>query len=144
MYVVDGLPQGDIGWLNARDIESIEVLKDASAQAIYGARAANGVILVSTKRGASGESYRSNIEFDMNIGFQDVVKTYDMLDAEGFMEYKNRAYAASGKALIDDFATSEKREQILTFLGKTEDDPVRIGGKRAPVNPRKLSVRITT
>ena len=54
----------------------------------------------------------------MNIGFQDVVKTYDMLDAEGFMEYKNRAYAASGKALIDDFATSEKREQILTFLGK--------------------------
>ena len=41
-----------------------------------------------------------------------------MLDAEGFMEYKNRAYAASGKALIDDFATSEKREQILTFLGK--------------------------
>lgn len=118
LYVVDGLPQGDIGWLNARDIESIEVLKDASAQAIYGARAANGVILVSTKRGASGESYRSNIEFDMNIGFQDVVKTYDMLDAEGFMEYKNRAYAASGKALIDDFATSEKREQILTFLGK--------------------------
>lgn len=83
LYVVDGLPQGDIGWLNARDIESIEVLKDASAQAIYGARAANGVILVSTKRGASGESYRSNIEFDMNIGFQDVVKTYDMLDAEG-------------------------------------------------------------
>ena len=144
LYVVDGLPQGDIGWLNARDIESIEVLKDASAQAIYGARAANGVILVSTKRGASGESYRSNIEFDMNIGFQDVVKTYDMLDAEGFMEYKNRAYAASGKALIDDFATSEKREQILTFLGKTEDDPVRIGGKRVPVNPRKLSVRITT
>lgn len=118
LYVVDGLPQGDIGWLNARDIESIEVLKDASAQAIYGARAANGVILVSTKRGASGESYRSNIEFDMNIGFQDVVKTYDMLDAEGFMEYKNRAYAASGKALIDDFATPEKREQILTFLGK--------------------------
>mgnify|MGYP002230334755 CR=1 FL=1 len=40
LYVVDGLPQGDIGWLNARDIESIEVLKDASAQAIYGARAA--------------------------------------------------------------------------------------------------------
>ena len=113
LYVVDGLPQGDIGWLNARDIESIEVLKDASAQAIYGARAANGVILVSTKRGASGESYRSNIEFDMNIGFQDVVKTYDMLDAEGFMEYKNRAYAASGKALIDDFATSETERNLL-------------------------------
>lgn len=118
LYVVDGLPQDDIGWLNARDIESIEVLKDASAQAIYGARAANGVILVSTKRGDSGESYRSNIEFDMNIGFQNIPKRYDVLDAEGFMEYKNRAYTAAGKALIDDFSTPEKREQILSFLDK--------------------------
>lgn len=118
LYVVDGLPQDDIGWLNARDIESIEVLKDASAQAIYGARAANGVILVSTKRGASGESYRSNIEFDMNIGFQSIPKRYDVLDAEGFMEYKNRAYTAAGKTLIDDFSTPEKREQILSFLEK--------------------------
>lgn len=50
LYVVDGLPQEDIGWLNARDIESLEVLKDASSQAIYGARAANGVILISTKK----------------------------------------------------------------------------------------------
>lgn len=118
LYVVDGLPQSDIGWLNARDIESIEVLKDASAQAIYGARAANGVILVSTKRGASGDTYRSNIEFDMSIGFQEVTKRYDMLDAAGFMEYKNRAYAAAGKDLIDDFATPEKRETILAFLDK--------------------------
>lgn len=118
LYVVDGLPQDDIGWLNARDIESIEVLKDASAQAIYGARAANGVILVSTKRGASGETYRSNIEFDMSIGFQDTPKRYDVLDAEGFMEYKNRAYTAAGKTLIDDFSTPEKRGQILSFLEK--------------------------
>jgi TonB-linked SusC/RagA family outer membrane protein len=118
LYVVDGLPQDDIGWLNARDIESIEVLKDASAQAIYGARAANGVILVSTKRGDSGDTYRSNIEFDMNVGVQNITKRYDVLDAEGFMEYKNRAYAASGRQLIDDFSTPEKREQILSFLEK--------------------------
>jgi len=118
LYVVDGLPQTEIGWLNARDIESIEVLKDASAQAIYGARAANGVILISTKRGASGKTYRSSIEFDMTVGFQSAPKSYDMLDASGFMEYKNRAYAAAGKELMDDFATAEKREQILSFLGK--------------------------
>jgi len=118
LYVVDGLPQTDIGWLNARDIESIEVLKDASAQAIYGARAANGVILLSTKRGAAGEAYRSGIEFDMSIGFQNIAKRYDMLDAEGFMEYKNRAYSAAGRELMEDFATPEKREQILTFLEK--------------------------
>ncbi|MDR1258771.1 MAG: TonB-dependent receptor [Tannerellaceae bacterium] len=118
LYVVDGLPQTSIGWLNARDIESIEVLKDASAQAIYGARAANGVILVSTKRGLSEGAYRSVIEFDMNIGFQNIVKRYDMLDAEGFMEYKNRAYTAAGREPMDDFATPEKREQILSFLAK--------------------------
>lgn len=118
LYVVDGMPQSDIGWLNPRDIENMEVLKDASAQAIYGARAANGVILITTKRGTSGSSYRSNIEFDMNIGFQSVPKSYDMLDAEGFMEYKNRAYAAAGMALPDDFATEERRNEILSFLEK--------------------------
>lgn len=118
LYVVDGMPQGDIGWLNARDIQNIEVLKDASAQAIYGSRAANGVVLVTTKRGTTGDSYRSNIEFDMNIGFQSASKRYDLLDAEGFMEYKNRAYAAAGKELTDDFATPERREAILSFLEK--------------------------
>ena len=52
-------------------------------------RAANGVVLVTTKRGADGDSYRSNIEFDMSVGFQAASKRYDLLDAEGFMEYKN-------------------------------------------------------
>lgn len=118
LYVVDGLPQEDIGWLNARDIESLEVLKDASSQAIYGARAANGVILISTKKGSSAENYNTSIEFDMSIGFQNIPKRYDMLDAAGFMEYRNRAYAAAGKELMDDFATAEKRERILTFLEK--------------------------
>lgn len=118
LYVVDGMPQTDIGWLNPRDIANMEVLKDASAQAIYGARAANGVILVTTKRGNSGDSYRSSIEFDMNVGFQQASKRYDMLDAEGFMEYKNRAYAAGGQPLTEDFATPERREAILDFLEK--------------------------
>lgn len=118
LYVVDGMPQSDIGWLNPRDIENLEVLKDASAQAIYGARAANGVILITTKRGTKGSTYRSNIEFDMTVGFQSASKKYDMLDAEGFMEYKNRAYAAAGMPLLEDFSTAEKREQILSFLEK--------------------------
>lgn len=116
LYVVDGMPQDGIGWLNARDIESIEVLKDASAQAIYGARAANGVILITTKRGEKGDNYKSNLEFDMSVGFQDINKRYDMLDAAGFMEYKNRAYTAGGQQLLEDFSTPEKREAILAFL----------------------------
>lgn len=111
-----------------RDIQNIEVLKDASAQAIYGSRAANGVVLVTTKRGADGDSYRSNIEFDMSVGFQAASKRYDLLDAEGFMEYKNRAYAAAGKELTEDFATPEKREAILSFLEKTEEEKEQTGG----------------
>ena len=118
LYVVDGLPQTDIGWLNPRDIESMEVLKDASAQAIYGARAANGVILITTKKGATGTSYKSTIDFDMMVGVQNAAKTYDMLDAEGFIKYKNMAYEASNKPLLDDFATPEKIETILSFLDK--------------------------
>lgn len=118
LYVVDGLPQTDIGWLNARDIENIEVLKDASAQAIYGARAANGVILVTTKRGAASDNFTTSIEFDMNIGFQYIPKEYDMLDAEGFMKYKNMAYERAGIALLSDFSTEANRNAILTFLEK--------------------------
>ncbi|WP_199163378.1 MULTISPECIES: SusC/RagA family TonB-linked outer membrane protein [Parabacteroides] len=116
LYVVDGLPQTGIGWLNPRDIESMEVLKDASAQAIYGARAANGVILITTKKGTAGTTYKTTLEFDMLVGFQNAEKTYDMLDAEGFMKYKNMAYEASNKPLLDDFSTPEKREAILAFL----------------------------
>ncbi len=118
LYVVDGLPQGDIGWLNARDIANMEVLKDASAQAIYGARAANGVILITTKKGSGDNRYNSSIEFDMNIGFQDITKRYHLLDAEGFMNYKNLAYQRAGKDLISDFATADRRNQILDFLAK--------------------------
>lgn len=118
LYVVDGLPQTSIGWLNPRDIESMEVLKDASAQAIYGSRAANGVILITTKRGTSSDSYKASIDFDMMVGVQNAAKTYDMLDAEGFIKYKNMAYAAAGKPLFEDFSTPEKVEEILTFLDK--------------------------
>lgn len=117
LYVVDGLPQTGIGWLNPRDIESMEVLKDASAQAIYGARAANGVILITTKKGKSSVG-KSTIDFDMMVGIQNAAKTYDMLDAEGFIKYKNMAYEASNKPLLDDFSTPEKVNAILSFLEK--------------------------
>ena len=55
LYVVDGFPMADIGYLNPKDIETIEILKDASACAIYGSRGANGVIVITTKKGKKGE-----------------------------------------------------------------------------------------
>lgn len=118
LYVVDGLPQSDIGWLSSNDIESIEVLKDASATSIYGARAANGVIMVTTKSGSKTDKYDTTVKFDMYYGFQNPAKRYHMLNAEEFMEFKNRAYTAAGQPLLTDFATAEKREQILQFIEK--------------------------
>ena len=81
LYVVDGLPQGDIGWLNARDIESIEVLKDASAAAIYGARGANGVIMVTTKRGKKdGEGVA--ISYQGSVSVSSIARKMDLLNAQ--------------------------------------------------------------
>ncbi|VTP99868.1 TonB-dependent receptor plug domain-containing protein [Sphingobacterium daejeonense] len=97
LYVVDGLPQSDIGWLNPNDIVSMEVLKDASATAIYGSRAANGVIMVTTAKGAQRSNELSNlISFDSYLGFQNPIKTYDMMNAKEFMEYKNLANINAG------------------------------------------------
>lgn len=74
--------------------------------------------MITTKKGATGASYKSTIDFDMMVGVQNAAKTYDMLDAEGFIKYKNMAYEASNKPLLDDFATPEKIESILSFLEK--------------------------
>jgi TonB-linked SusC/RagA family outer membrane protein len=80
LYVVDGLPfDGDISSIDAADVESTTILKDASASALYGARAANGVILVTTKKGAKGQS---NIEVDLKTGVNlRLIPLYDVIDS---------------------------------------------------------------
>src|SRR5690606_147647 len=74
--------------INPSDIESIEVLKDASATAIYGSRAANGVILITTRKGKAG---KASINFETYYGTQQVTKTLDMLNATQFAELVNEA-----------------------------------------------------
>lgn len=87
LYVVDGMPVGtDINFLNPSDIESMEVLKDASAAAIYGTRGSNGVILITTKKGAAG---KINVNFSANIGFE-TLKKPKMAGAD---EYKQVFFA---------------------------------------------------
>ena len=73
LYVVDGVPlnSNNINFLNSNDIESMEVLKDASASAIYGTRASNGVIIITTKKGKSG---KTQIDFSASVGFQTIAK----------------------------------------------------------------------
>ncbi|MDB4583684.1 TonB-dependent receptor [Draconibacterium sp.] len=89
LYVVDGFPTSNGADINPNDIESMQILKDASATAIYGARGANGVILITTKRGKAGES---QITYNGYAGTQNVVNPFDMLDGKPYMELANALY----------------------------------------------------
>ena len=82
LYVIDGVAGGDINSLNPSDIESVDVLKDAASAAIYGARAANGVILVTTKQGKAG---KMQINYDGYVGWQYLAKKPDVLNAKDWM-----------------------------------------------------------
>ena len=84
LYVIDGVPAGGLNQINPNDIESIEILKDASAAAIYGSRAANGVILVTTKKGTAG---KTKIAFDSYYGTQSVWKRHDLLNTSDYIDY---------------------------------------------------------
>ena len=83
LVVIDGLPGGSLTALSPDDIESIEVLKDASASAIYGSRAANGVVLITTKRGKSGEM---QVSYENYFGFQGVNERVDMLNGGEYLQ----------------------------------------------------------
>jgi TonB-linked SusC/RagA family outer membrane protein len=91
LVVIDGLQGGDISTLNPNDIQSVEVLKDASATAIYGARGANGVILISTKKGVSGKPV---FTYNFSQGTQHILHKLDLLKAGDFARKAN-AYAAT-------------------------------------------------
>ncbi len=86
LYVVDGFPTTNGAEINPNDIESMQILKDASATAIYGSRGANGVILITTKRGKAGEN---NISYNGYVGTQQVVNPFDMLNGKQFMNLAN-------------------------------------------------------
>jgi len=116
LYVIDGIPvtnpgasAGNLGasepnnqiisntnvlsTISPSDIESIEILKDASATAIYGSRGANGVVLITTKKGKEG---KGKVSLNIAYGFSEVINKIELLDAEKFMEYQNTAYANAG------------------------------------------------
>jgi TonB-linked SusC/RagA family outer membrane protein len=83
LYVVDGVSVDGIDYLNSSDIESIDILKDAASAAIYGSRAANGVVLVTTKKGKKGS--KAKIQYDAYYGIQSIYKNLDPLNAQEYM-----------------------------------------------------------
>lgn len=95
LYIIDGVPtQGTLNQINPNDIESMQVLKDASSASIYGARAANGVVIITTKKGKPGES---NINFDYYTGTQRPGKMLDLLNTQELGQYLYLADLGAGK-----------------------------------------------
>ena len=88
LYVIDGIPDADLSLVSPNDIESIDVLRDASATAIYGSKAANGVIIVTTKRGTEG---RTNVTYSGYVSWERSLKNLEMMNASEL-----RAFAESG------------------------------------------------
>ena len=97
LYLIDGIG-GDISTVNPADIESIDVLKDAASAAIYGAQAANGVVLVTTKSGREG---KAEISFDGYYGWQNVARKAPMLNAQEYMTIMNEQQINSGNVPYD-------------------------------------------
>lgn len=110
LYVVDGMFFDNIDFLNTSEIESLSVLKDASAAAIYGVRAANGVVLITTKGG--GLNQKSTISYDGYIGVQVPKNVLKMANAEQFVDYVNQTGSTADISLIDNAMQRFGRSRI--------------------------------
>ncbi|MDT0649541.1 SusC/RagA family TonB-linked outer membrane protein [Autumnicola edwardsiae] len=94
LFVVDGVPMDNIDFLNPQDIERMDVLKDASSTAIYGSRGSNGVVIVTTKSGATAKP-GLNVTFESYYGLKDVARLPEMMSPERWWEYHQSAYLAT-------------------------------------------------
>jgi TonB-linked SusC/RagA family outer membrane protein len=101
LYIIDGFPTQDISFLNPNDIASIAVLKDASASALYGVRASNGVVIIETKGGSRDKMI---VSIDTWTGINAKPKNVKMLDAQEFAKYAMEIGTAQGKALLPEWS----------------------------------------
>jgi len=133
LYIIDGLPTTDISFLNPADIQSMTVLKDAAAAAIYGARAAGGVIVIVTKTGKKGES---NLDINYYSGIQKVANLPKMLNATQYMNkmeesWNNSGYEGTNPYTADksrtDFANTDWLHELFV-LGKSQNMQVSASG----------------
>lgn len=137
LIVVDGFPlvDGNMNDINPADIESMEVLKDASSTAIYGSRGANGVIMITTKKGSAG---RTNINAHANLGVTMPGRLLDLVDGQDFVDYIKTAYANVGNGEPDlsgagKYNTNWPKE-FLKNSALTQDYGVTLDGATAKTN----------
>ncbi len=134
LYVIDGFPTTGLNSINPNDIESIEVLKDASATAIYGSRGSNGVVLVTTKRGKAGQL---SVTYDVYYGSQSVRRTIPLLNARQFAEFVNEAQTNNGGKPFFDGSTGDR--PLPTDLGEGTDWQEEVL-RNAPIQNHQLGV----
>jgi TonB-dependent starch-binding outer membrane protein SusC len=120
LYIVDGIPTGDISSFDMRDVESVDVLKDASAAAIYGSRATNGVIIITTKKGK--RDGRLHVSLNSYYGVQRVTERLDLLDREGFMKYAVAYRGAQVPRLLDPWLNTPIYTGATQTYGQTNTD----------------------
>ncbi|MBC7890539.1 MAG: TonB-dependent receptor [Ferruginibacter sp.] len=119
LFVIDGYPSNeDLSSINPNDIESIEILKDASATAIYGSRGANGVVLITTKRGRSG---KLSIGLETYYGVASVSKTLDVMNAKEYADYRNEIVKNIGAPAAKPFASPAILDYLSTHTTDWQD-----------------------
>lgn len=131
LYIVDGMEVGGgITYLNPVDIESVEILKDAASAAIYGARAANGVILITTKKGSKG---KATINYDVSYGWQNPWKYREILDAQEYMVIMNEMQ-------LNDGNLPRYNNEQIAGAGKGTNWQKETFYKNAPVENHQVSI----
>ncbi len=117
LYIVDGMPAGSIDYINPNDIERIEVLKDAASGAVYGARAANGVVLVTTKKGKAGNA---QVSYDFSYGIQNPWRKPAVLNATEYAIMMNEGMLNAGSAPIydDPYSLGEGTDWVSAVFDK--------------------------
>lgn len=119
-YVVDGIPGVDISIVSPEDIESIDVLRDATATAIYGSKAANGVIIITTKKGAEE---KTNVSYNGYVAFDNILKKYDVCTADDLRQYAKD----NNITLKDGGANMDWQDEVLR-TGISHNHNVNISG----------------
>jgi TonB-dependent starch-binding outer membrane protein SusC len=140
LYVVDGFITGDLSALDTRDVESVEVLKDAAAAAIYGSRAANGVIVLTTKKAKNDG--KVHVELDSYYGSQTAWRTLDLLNREEYLRYGTALRQGAGQALPPQFTRMNDpiyAGATQTFA-QTDTDWQKEMFRTAPVTQTTISV----
>ena len=134
LYVIDGFPTTGLNSINPSDIESIDVLKDASATAIYGSRGSNGVVLVTTKRGKAGKAV---VQYETYYGSQSVRREIPLLNARQFADFVNEAQTNSGGKPYFDGSTTDRPLPTSLGAGTNWQDAVL---QTAPIQNHQLGV----